>query len=1281
MALEAEQEFLGTERFQVERRLGAGGFGVVYRAHDRSTGGTVALKTLRDGNVEALFRLKREFRALADLSHPNLVALHELLAEGDQWFFTMELIEGVDFIEYVRGAPMRAVLDSTNRTEAPPSPGLGAGGDHALPSGAAAGLPRLGLSRASDAGSPMAPTLDNDRLRSAIRQAVAGLQALHRAGQLHRDIKPSNVLITRDERLVLLDFGMVTDVSLTGSKRSISVAGTPAYMSPEQGSGHTLTEATDWYSLGVMLFEALTGQWPFTGSFVEMMWDKRHREAAAPRDLVPEVPEDLNALCVDLLRREPDRRPNGDEILARLGAVQAATWQRSPAPAAQEPAAPFVGRDRQLEALRAAFEAARAGRAVIARLSGLSGSGKTALARRFLREARRSGAVVLAGRCYERESVPYKALDSLVDALSQFLKKLPGPETKEILPRDVLALARLFPILRRVEAVAGARRRVLEIPDSQELRRRAFGALRELLTRLAEQQDLILFVDDLQWGDTDSAVLLADLLRPPRPPALLFLASYRSEATGASPFLQKFLEMETVGEGAEIRDVVVGPLTEDESNYLTLTLLGGDAEVGPVRALEIARESGGNPLFLGELVRYAQAGIEPAEARRIAHSSGEGIPAETTIDDMIRSRILRLPEASRRLLETLAIAGQPLRPAVARHSAGIEGDGALDVLLEAHLVRRRESRGREEIEPYHDRIREAAVARLSAEELRRYHRSLAASLEGSGTTDPEGLALHFQEAGERERAAEYAAVAADRAADALAFERAARLYRLSRELLPASDAAHRRRLSVRLGDALVNAGRGADAATAYLEAVDGADAADSLELQRRAAEQYLVSGHIAEGVSALRTVLYKVGLRMAYTPRSALFSMLFRRALLRLRGLGFREKDASRITAETLTRIDVCWAAARGLTLSDLLRGADFQARHVLLALRAGEPFRAARALAFEAGVTAMGGGRTRSRTARLLEAATSLGLRLEDPYAIGFTLSVAGVAAVLEGRWKDSMAYTERAGTMLRERCRGVTWELDNTHYYSLIALFYLGELKRLDETLPTLLKEAGERGDLYAATSIRTRVAYILQLVRDEPQRAREELREAIAAWPRDVFLLQHWYGEMGQVECLLYTGEAEAAWNLVGTLWPRLEQSLFLRAQIVLVSSLCFRARTAIAAAIARETDPSLLESAERDARRIEREEVPWAIGLALLLRAGAASARGQKERALSLLEAAEEALSAADMALHAILARRRRGQLLSGDQGRTLVEEADRWMSDQGVRRPDRMAAMLAPGRWS
>ncbi len=139
--------------------------------------------------------------------------------------------------------------------------------------------------------------------------------------------------------------------------------------------------------------------------------------------------------------------------------------------------------------------------------------------------------------------------------------------------------------------------------------------------------------------------------------------------------------------------------------------------------------------------------------------AGRGAAGATTLEQVIRARILRLLEPDRRLLRVLAVAGQPLHPAAARHAAGLEGDdGGVERLRSEHLIRTRSSQDRDEIEPYHDRIREAVVAQLSPEELRAEHRKLALALEGSRSTDPEALALHFQEAGEPERAAEYAAI-------------------------------------------------------------------------------------------------------------------------------------------------------------------------------------------------------------------------------------------------------------------------------------------------------------------------------------------------------------------------------------------------------------------------------------------------------------------------------------------------------------------------------------------
>src|SRR5689334_2144989 len=240
----AEHPFISS-RFEVLRRLGSGGMGVVYEARDRVHGNVVALKTLADAEPEALLRFKSEFRALQDVHHPNLVQLYELIEENGRWFFTMELVRGVSFLEYTRpGGEDPERTQTLDRDAATTDMSR-----HRRKSTVVSAVPRGGA------------TFDEGRLRRTLSEVAAALSALHAARKVHCDVKPSNVLVN-DERAVLIDFGILLDIA-NARVGPVKVIGTPAFMSPEQAAMRKVGPPADWYALGGILYLALTGRVPF----------------------------------------------------------------------------------------------------------------------------------------------------------------------------------------------------------------------------------------------------------------------------------------------------------------------------------------------------------------------------------------------------------------------------------------------------------------------------------------------------------------------------------------------------------------------------------------------------------------------------------------------------------------------------------------------------------------------------------------------------------------------------------------------------------------------------------------------------------------------------------------------------------------------------------------------------------------------------------------------------------------------------------------------------------
>ena len=1335
--MEKDPSTRAIDRFEIRRRLGAGAMGVVFEAYDRGRDRTVALKTLPNADANALYRFKREFRTLADISHPNLVNLYELFIEPEHCFFTMEVVDGPSFLSYVRPESeigdlatlagfashldeelgdaetdesnlADALAEGPGRTPAAGPLADDAGGrqirtldSRVLDTIAKDDLEAQAIDEAdleTDPGSrpqiklgddftlgdslggetasdkpvrqlPQPGHLDLPKLRDALRQLALGVAEIHAAGKLHRDLKPSNVLISAEGRVVILDFGLATE--LQGNERGgDGLTGTAAYMAPEQIDGQGAA-ASDWYAVGVMLYEALTGRRPFTGSLIQVLMDKRKLDPAPPKHLDPTIPDDLNDLCVRLLSRDPAARPSVGDILESLGATPSSRLS-----AVAEGTSELVGRERQLGELEAAMASARAGEGVATYVYGPSGTGKTALVRTFIDAQRKDPEVViLSSRCYVHESVPYKALDGIVDRLSRLLINLPEEEARVLLPRDLHSLARLFPVMNTVvEALMDRGVQNRGSFDRLDLRRKAFAALRDLLTRLADRRPVIIYIDDLQWADADSALLLEELLRPPEPPPLLLLATFRSEEIDAQPFLREIL----AGTGTPTRRAIeVMPLADRQIRALATRLLSDSAEA---RAFipTIVREAAGSPFLAEQLATYVLHGDDVG-------ATGVGL------GEMLRARIANQPEGAANLLATLAVAAHPLPSQVAAAAAEIDGDERplVKSLVNARLLR--VSGADEQLEMYHDRLRENLSSSLALPEVRRCHRRVAEAMERHGLDDPEALFGHYRGARDSTRAALYADRAATKASEALAFDQAAQFYRYALDLAPAEEklpeeSAHQSRLSKArlergLGEALANAGRCQEAADAFLRAAELVDAQRALELRRAAAEQLLSSGHLDEGRRVLGEVLAQVGMSLPPSPKRALLSLLTRRVKLKIRGYSFKERPEAEIPADKLHMVDICWAVSTGLSMIDNIRGADFSARGLLLSLDAGEPVRIANTLSMEAAFLASGGGANRERAFTLSRKAIDVATKTGNPAPLAQATMTAAACAYLCGLWREAATYAGEADLMLRERCPGAIWQTATARRFRCGALMYLGELRELTHGLSRSLRDAEARGNLYSDADLKARL-FLYWLAADDPEGHRLRLDEIFARWTSHGYHIQHFNALRSLLHGDLYDGMVDRAEHRFAAQLSSLEGSMLLRVQLVRGETHQLKAMLGLASLATGKLPSSkrkaTLKSIDRALKALEGEGEPWCLALAGLHRAGYELQRGDDSRASATLERAIAELKGADMGLHAQAGERALGLLLGGDAGAARVAAAEAWMTEQGIRRPDRITQAMAPG---
>jgi len=1188
--------------FDLHRRIGAGRFGVVYEATDRRSGRRIALKTLhRAAAVRDLVSLKAQFRTTSELEHPNIVHYHELGVGDGAIYCAMELIKGDDLVSWLRAS-------------------LGDGGDGS-----------------------------EERIRGILEQLASGLRALHDRGLVHGDLKPGNVLVAEDDRLVLLDVG----ANHLDSRRS-SI--TPEYAAPELLAGHQIRPSSDWYAVGVMLYEALVGELPFSGPLSWQFAAKGLSSAPRVAERRPDMPADLGHLTDALLAREPERRGDGADMARYAAGLPPRAVARLRPPSGPI-AAPLVGRDEVIRQIVGSLADVAQGRTVVVHLRGERGIGKSSVLQRVLDVMRhRLGALVLRSRCHARDAMPFKVIDGALDELVQVLPSSSRELLREVPLRQV---TQVFPALAELldhEEVEPAP----ELPGVESrpaLRRRAFWELKRLLQELSRHATIVFGFDDLQWGDQDSARLLTDLLSGPDGLGALVIACYRPTEDETGAFLEPFVAWDQGRQERLAVEIDLGPLEHGDA-----TRLAEGLGLTPEIAARVAMASHGNP-FLVEL---------------LSRTKGETTSRALSLEEAVEARLAALSSPSRELVHTLAVAGRPVERREVERAARLE-DADWTVWREVVAERFARSKAgavRHMMELHHEAIRDAILRRMSPESLASYHAAWAETLLATTSAAPQRLVFHLEASAQLEEAGVHAVAAGDEAAAVLAFDQAASYYRRALDLAKPGtidqDGVRRK-----LARALADGGHGREAARVYLACVADAEGLDAERLRAEAVEQLLITGHVDEARRELVVLLERAGLSMPGGMWGKTLPLLW--GLLRVgrerRRLRFDDRPS--LTPLDEHQLAVCIGVGKGFSAYDPMIGAHFFITATRKALAGRAPGPAAYGLSIVGAFACYAGEPRRSaRGLEQIEQAEWVARACGDVKAEAMCGIARAVAETCLGRWRVGLEGFDEAVRMLEERCFWANWELLIARSTALLTLEKLGDLRELEARVPKLVREGEERGDV-ALWVEATLYAALLKLSADAPDEAVAMVDGALAKWTSAQYTFQHWHGLRIRALAELIRGpDADALTSF-------LDERRALRRhdqedmKIVRVENDATAGRLALALLgqdPARGDAKELRKLVARSVKALERERVGHATALEASLRAGLAALDGDDARLRRELGRATDAFRGADMGIHHDVCRARLAAASGDDAG---FEAALGDLRDRGLVRPERWLEALVP----
>ncbi len=831
-------------RYVVRGLLGEGGQKVVYLVHDEALDRDCALSMVKTELLEPddLERLRREAQAMARLgAHSNIVTVHDIGDEDGKPYLVCEYVPAGELRRHLRDAAAPLPLERT-------------------------------LAIAAD-----------------IARALA---VAHGRGVIHRDVKPANVWLCEDGSAKLGDFGLAFSLDRSRLTMPGTVMGTAAYLSPEQALGQPVTERSDLYALGCLLYEMVCGKPPFADANPTAVI-AQHINAApvAPSSHQPDLSPAVEDLILRLLAKSPDERPEGaaivlDELRRITDRLRAPEVSSEPEPESEsenQPAAPgFVGRTPELEQLAAALDRAMGGAGSLVMLVGEPGIGKTRTADEFCAHARAAGAQVLWGRCYDGDWAP--PFSPFMEALRDYARRVPLKQLRAALGAEAGVIARIVPALRELLPDI-EEPHALQSVQGEDERHRLPEAVSDVLTRLGAKRTLVLVLDDLHWADKGTIAVLRHVARACAAKPVMLLGAYRDvELDRQHPLAAALADLRR---DANCERIVLKGLDAVEVGELLDVI--AEQDVPRALADAISAETSGNPFFIREVLLHL------VEERKIVLEDGRWTSALSIADmripegvrEVIGRRLSRLSDPCNRMLtaasaltggfswaELCAISGEP-EPLLL---------DALDEALNAQLLAEHRDGTDASYDFTHALIRHTLYQELSAPRRSLLHRQIGEALERLYAADIEShvssLGYHFYAAGaagDLEKGVDYLYKAGRRAFVAWADEDAAAQFRRALELLDylPTDTEHRR------CDVLVQlalAESASDPIRSMAHALEASDLATRLSESKLLAEAALAYRNAANAASFFGE------LRGGFQERETIMVGLFESALASLPG-------------------------------------------------------------------------------------------------------------------------------------------------------------------------------------------------------------------------------------------------------------------------------------------------------------------------------------------------------------------------------------------------------------